>query len=163
MSIANTSTSGGAGATLVDISQTTPGTTNGVVINNTSPINVAVVSGTTGGTSTYSAQGGTSNALLTNSAVTVKASAGNLFGVDFVNLGNSVAFVQIFDALIGNITLGTTVHKMSKWVPAGGAWEEKFCAGGEIAFATGISVAATTTTTGSTAPSTGINANITYA
>ena len=80
-----------------------------------------------------------------------------------MNNGSSTAYVQIFDALIGSITLGTTVPKLAKWVPAGGAWEEKFSGGGEIAFTTAIAMAATTTPTGNTAPSTGINANVSYA
>lgn len=127
-----------------------------------SPVSVIIADGSAaGGTSTYSAQGGTSAALLTNSAITVKNTPGFLYGVDFINLGTVAAFVQIFD-LATTVTPGTTVPKLSKWVPAGGAWEEKFCAGGQIAFANGIQMLATTTPTGNTAPATGINANVTF-
>ena len=159
-------TSGSVVVGSIDIDQTTPGTTNGVVVNNTgsNPVPVTVVSGTTGGASSYAATGGTGNALLTATPVAVKGSAGSLFGVDFTNTGISAAYVQIFNAATaGAVTLGTTVPKLVFWVPAGGAWEEKFCAGGEIAFSAGIVVAATTTPTGSTAPSTGILGNIIYA
>lgn len=131
------------------------------VPSSTFPLSVNIVASTTGGWSTYAALGGTGNALLTSTAVAIKTSAGALGGVDFVNTGIAAAYVQIFDVASGSVTLGTTVPKMAKWVPAGGAWEEKFQDEG-IAFTTAITVAATTTTTGLTAPSTGINANIEY-
>lgn len=132
-----------------------------VLASNQTSIPVTLNTSTTGGWSTYSAQGGTGNALLTNSAIAIAASAASLGGVDFVNLGGSAAFVQIFNVAAASVVLGTTVPKIVKWVPAGGSWEEKFGDVG-IAFSTAISVAATTTTTGSTAPGTGINANIEY-
>ena len=154
-------TYGAAGAAQVSVTTGAPlpvvdsaaATALATIATNTTPIV---------GCSTYSAQGGTGNALLTATAVAVKASAGSIEGFDFVNLGSSAAWVQIFDALVGGVTLGTTIPKLSKWVPAGGSWEEKFGGDAKIAFATGITVAATTTPTGSAAPATGINANINY-
>lgn len=124
---------------------------------------VALTANTTGGASTFSASGASGgNALLTNTPVAVKASAGNLYGFDFVNTGSAAAYVQLFDAAAGSVTLGTTAPKLSKWVPAGGAWEEKFAGDGKITFGTAITVAATTTATGNTAPVTGILANVTF-
>lgn len=137
------------------------GKTSFAWVDDNGVVAVRVVASTSGGQSTYAALGGTGNALLTNTPVSVKASAGELRGLDFVNTGASAAYVQIFDVASGSVTLGTTVPKMSKWVPAGGAWEEKFGDDG-IQFSTAITVAATTTTTGSTAPATGIIANIVY-
>lgn len=128
---------------------------------NTTPWLMNNTASATGGAASYSATGGTGNALLTNTAIAVKTSAGSLFGVNFVNTGASAAYVQVFDAAAGSVTLGATVPKLSFWVPAGGAWEEKFSAFG-VAFATAITVAATATATGSTAPAIGIIANITF-
>lgn len=123
---------------------------------------VTSAANTTGGVSTFAASGGTGNALLTATAVAVKASAGNLYGINLFNGGGVDAYVQLFDALAANVTLGTTVPKLALWVPANGAWEEKYCCEGKISFATGITIAATTTSTGAVAPGTGILANIMY-
>ena len=81
-------------------------------------------------------------------------------GVGLVNKGTADAYVQVFDA--ASATLGTTVPKLSFWVPAGGSWEEKFHGESKVTLATGLTVAATTTATGNTAPGTGILANIVY-
>lgn len=147
----------------VGIDQTTPGTTNKVSLGSDVITTLgSSTASTTGGTSTYAAIGGTGNALLTNSAVAAKASAGSVYGFDFVNTGTADAYVQIFDVAQGSVTLGTTVPKMFKWVPAGGAWSDTFPDEAKISFATAITVAATTTPTGSTAPATGILANILF-
>jgi len=135
---------------------------NAFITNFPATQSTSAAANTTGGTSTYEACGGTGNALLTNTAVAVKASAGNLYGVAFVNTGGVSAFVQMFDLATGSVTLGTTVPKMVFWVPAGGAWEEKFTGEAKVSFATAITVAATTTGTGNTAPSTGIMATVIY-
>ena len=123
---------------------------------------VSAAASTTGGTSTYAATGGTGNALLTNAAVAVKASAGSLYGVSLVNTGTAAAYVQLFDLAAASVTLGTTAPKLSFWVPAGGSWEEKFTGEAKVAFAAAIAAAATTTATGSGAPATGVLANIVY-
>lgn len=133
-----------------------------VIASDQAALPVTQSANNSGGTSTYAALGGTGNALLTNSPVAVKASAGNLYGMDFVNTGAADAYVQIFDVAAGSVTLGTSVPTMAKWVPAHGAWEEKFTGEAKVSFATAITVAATTTPTGNTAPSTGIMANIAY-
>ena len=123
---------------------------------------VSAAASTSGGTSTYAATGGTGNALLTNAAVAVKASAGSLYGVSLVNTGAAAAYVQLFDLAAASVTLGTTVPKLSFWVPAGGSWEEKFTGEAKAAFAAATAAAATTTATGSTAPATGVLAAIVY-
>lgn len=126
------------------------------------PMPVGASSNTTGGASTYAALGGTGNALLTNTAVAVKASAGNLYGLNCYNAGNATAYLQLFDVASGSVTLGTTVPKLSFWVPANGSFDKEFDSEEKIAFLTAITVAATTTATGSSAPATGILANIIY-
>lgn len=123
---------------------------------------VSAAANTSGGTSTYAALGGIGNALLTNSPVAVKASAGNLYGVNFVNTGAADAYVQVFDVAAGSVTLGTTPPKLAFWVPKGGAWEEKFTGEAKISFANAITIAATTTSTGNTVPATGVLANVVY-
>jgi len=134
-----------------------------VIASDQAALPFAATANSSGGASTYCANGASGgNALLTNTAAAVKTSAGNLYGFDFVNTGNATAYVQIFDAATGSVTLGTTVAKMSKWVPAGGSWEEKFGGEGKITFGTAITMAATTTASGNTAPATGIIANVTF-
>jgi hypothetical protein len=123
---------------------------------------VNAAASTSGGTSTYAASGGTGNALLTNTPVAVKASAGCLYGVNLVNTGAAAAYVQLFDLAAGSVTPGTTVPKLSFWVPAGGSWEEKFTGEAKVAFAAAITAAAATTATGAAAPATGVLANIVY-
>ena len=143
--------------------------TNGAPVSTANPMPVQVVGGsssssslaaaTSGGSSVWAATGGTGNALLTNSAVAAKNAAGTFYGITVVNPNATVAYVQVFDAAPGSVTLGTTPPKMFFWVPAGGAWEEKFATYG-VAFSSGITVAATTTATGNTAPSTGLQAQL---
>lgn len=158
----------------VGIDQTTPGTTNLVSAAqsgtwtvqpgntpNTSAWLVQNVVGAAGGTSTFSAVGGTGTALLTNSAVAVDASPGNLYGVNFYNPNSSVVYVQFFNVAAGSVTLGTTVPKLSYPIPPNG-WMDTNFAGAQITFSTAITVAATTTATGNGAPSTGVTANILY-
>ena len=132
------------------------------VATDQSAIPVTQAANTTGGVSTYAATGGTGNALLTNTAAAIKTSAGNLYGFDFVNTGSAAAYVQIFDAAAGSVTLGTTPPKLSKWVPAGGSWEEKFTGEGKISFGTAITIAATSTPTGAGAPQSPILANVNF-
>lgn len=143
--------------------------TNGAPVSTSNPMPVQVVGGsssssslaaaTSGGSTVWAATGGTGNALLTSTAVAAKNAAGTFYGITVINPNSTAEYVQVFDAAPGSVTLGTTPPKMFFWVPPGGAWEEKFATFG-VAFATGITVAATTTATGSTAPSTGLQAQL---
>jgi len=117
---------------------------------------------TAGGASTYSAQGGNGNALITNSAVQIKGSAGNLYGYNIYNPNGAVMYVQIFDALAASVTLGTTVPKLSYAIPPNGYLDNALGDESKIGFSTGITIAATTTANGNTAPSTGLTANISF-
>lgn len=96
---------------------------------------------------------------LTTTVKAIKSSAaGNLKGYYIFNPNSSVSYIQIFDvATAGAVTLGTTVAKLSLGIPALGAANLDSAPG--IAFANGIQVAATTTATGSVAPSTAVDAN----
>jgi hypothetical protein len=124
---------------------------------------LATVQATTGGgVSTYAALGGTGNALLTSATVLVTAGMHNLYSVDFYNSSTSIAYVQIFDAAsAAAVTLGTTVPKLSYPVPAGGWWDKNLADIG-ASFVNGIVAAATATSTGSTTPSSGVQAHFYY-
>ena len=156
-STANTTPSGTASSTPTP-SQLQTGSTP-TPVGPANPLSTALQAQTTGGWSTYSAQGGTGNPLLTSTAVAVKSGAGTLAGFDFLNTGTAAAYVQVFDATTA--TLGTTVPKLVFYVPPGGGLVQQFSIVG-IAFSSGITLAATTTATGNIAPATGINANVEF-
>ena len=97
---------------------------------------------------------------LTNTAVSVKATSGNLFGVECFNASAAVAYIQIFNTASGSVVLGTTTPIESYGIPAGAdfVYESPF----GISYTTAISVAATTTYNGSTAPATALVCNFHY-
>ena len=102
---------------------------------------------------------------LSNSVVTVKGSAGELGAYHCLNQSGAVAYVQVFDAATsGAVTLGSTTPVLSFGLPAAaslpGGGNLEWSNG--IHFASGIQIAATTTATGSTAPSTAIDCNFAY-
>ena len=101
------------------------------------------------------------NSALTNTVTAVKASAGNVFWFEFINTGASAAFVQLFNLATASVTLGTTTPTHSFYVPAGGA-NDKVSTIALIQCSTAISIAATTTATGSTAPATSLTINMGY-
>jgi hypothetical protein len=109
---------------------------------------------TSGGLSTQSSTTGAT-------ATSIKTSAGQLFGWYIGNSNTSAVYVQLFDALTGSVTLGTTSPKLSLMIPAGGAANVFSDTG--IAFATGISFACTTTRSGSTGPTSTIDVNFMFA
>lgn len=97
---------------------------------------------------------------LSNTDVEVKGSAGFLHGYHFYNPNSTVAFVQIYNALAANVTVGTTTPDLTfAVVPLGGV-DMVFPV--PIGFSTAITIAATTTITGGTAPSTGLLTDIFY-
>lgn len=111
----------------------------------------------------YAAVGSPGNALLTNSAVQVgPAGQRNLGGVTVYNPNGAVEYIQLFDALSGSVSLGTTVPKMVLPIPATTAVSLNPGSTGGVTFFTGIAAAATTAAIGTSAPATGLTANITY-
>jgi hypothetical protein len=79
-------------------------------------------------------------------AVTVKGAAGQIYGYHLYNTTAAVAYVQVFNTLVGSVTLGTTPPVISIPLPASsGATIE---IGNGLYFSTAIVVAATTTRTG---------------
>ena len=82
--------------------------------------------------------------------------------IEVHNPNANQVFLQLFDALSANVTLGTTVPTLSILVPAGTGVDDGMRA--EIfprppLFRTGIMYAVTTTATGSTAPTTACRVN----
>lgn len=99
-------------------------------------------------------------ALVGTTVVSVKASAGSLYGWHLFNASTAVCYLQIFNVASGSVTLGTTVPTMAVGMNTLVASDVALPA--PIAFGTAISVAATTTPTGSTVcpTSSGIAANL---
>lgn len=104
------------------------------------------------------------NNALSTTVQTVKSSAGILMFAEFSNPNTVDAFIQIFD--VSSVTLGTTTPTLSLLVPGGasstlrGAQDKALA--WPVNFATNIKIAATTTPTGLTAPSTAITVNLGY-
>lgn len=114
----------------------------------------ALLPATSGGTSIYSGS-------LTTTVTDIKASAGQLYGWQIGNTNATNVYVQIFNLGHASVTLGTTPPTMSLFIPTGGGATINLPQG--IAFGTAISVACTTTRTGSTAPASSVDLNFFYA
>ena len=104
-----------------------------------------------------------SQAALSGTVVNAKATGGRLQGVEASNGGLVSTFIQFFEVPAAEVTLGTTVPKMSLVVPKGssptdvGAMDKDFGEG--IDFQKAIAVAATTTPAGATGAVVGLRAN----
>lgn len=109
----------------------------------------------------YTSQGGPKtlrDANVDNTAQECKTSDGYLFGYHVQNPNSSDAWLQLYDAESGDVTVGTTTPKLSLVVPASGAIEAFLP--DRVRFGTAITYAATTTATGGTDPTTGLVANL---
>lgn len=93
------------------------------------------------------------NAGLTSTKVAVNASGGNLYGYHFYNAGTAVAYVQFFNVASASVTVGTTTPNMVIAIPPGG-WADSPTTAPGIGFGTALTIAATTTSTGSGNPAT---------
>ena len=98
-----------------------------------------------------------SNTAVLATAVAVKASAGRLNWYNAYNPNASVTYLQIFNVASGSVTVGTTAPTISVGIPANSGWDGESLM--SLNWSTAISIAATTTPTGSTAPGTGIVVN----
>jgi hypothetical protein len=96
---------------------------------------------------------------LTNAAVTIKASAGQLAMLEGYNPNAAQIYIQVFDS--ASPTVGTTTPVLSIPIAAGGTGGFTLSLAG-VQFANAITVAATTTATGSTAPGTTLDCNAAY-
>lgn len=85
-------------------------------------------------------------------------------GVVWINIGNhansAVTYLQLFDAVTGDVTVGSTTPTLSIPIPAGAGYDTAFdTAMVKFDFTNGCVVAATTTRTGSTNPGTAVDYN----
>ena len=110
--------------------------------------------GTTGGWNVNS------QTALSNTKAAVKASGGTLGGYMLYNPNAAVTYVQVFDAASANVTVGTTTPTYVIPLPPASGANIEFTLG--ISHATAITVAATTTATGSSAPSSAVTGFILY-
>jgi hypothetical protein len=124
---------------------------------------VTMTATTIGGSASVGGQTLFRNVALSNTDVAVKTSAGRVYSWYFKNPdASATAWVHFYNALIANVTVGTTVPVWSVEVPAGIAKEIVFTI--PMTFATAITIAATTSYdhTVSTAPTTALVAFVGY-
>lgn len=95
-----------------------------------------------------------------NTAQALKASPGNLYRLVVYNPNAAIAFIQLFDAATGSVTVGTTFPKQSFPVPMEGSAAIDMDV--PLTFATAITYACTTTATGSGDPAVGLTVNAQY-
>lgn len=130
---------------------------NGVTctpVGPTAPIPVTPGAATTGGWTLHE------DDALTNTAVAIKASGGQLGKLYCYNPNASVAYIQIYNVIAASVTVGTTAHAQSYGIPATTAAGYSISPGDQ--YATAISYAATTTPGGGTAPGTALTCNVSY-
>ncbi len=99
---------------------------------------------------------------LTATKTAVKTTPGVLGILYCYNPNTSVAYVQVYNALLANVTVGSTTPTVSFGVAASSIGGFGFGGGSGYYLSTAISVAATTTATGSSAPSTALDCNVGY-
>lgn len=101
-----------------------------------------------------------SNQALTNTVTAVKTSAARMHQYDFYNPNATGVWIQLFNLATGSVTLGTTAPTRTIYLPAtsGRDWSSSF----SDSWSTALTIACTTTNTGSTAPSSAIQAYIGY-
>ncbi len=97
----------------------------------------------------------------TNTKVQVKATATNLYGYHLYNPNSVAIYIQMFNATSASVTLGTTTPDDVLVVPPAGVLDTPAFVPPH-AFGTALTVAATTTATGSTAPTTDLQASFYY-
>lgn len=111
----------------------------------------------------YLARGGMSvsrQTALIATKVAVKTTAGYVFGCQFKNTTTADAYVHIYDAASGDVTVGTTVPTFSWWVPPSSGYDVVFRY--PVRCGTAITMAATTTMGGSASPATGLEGDLFY-
>lgn len=100
-------------------------------------------------------------AALTNTAVVIKASAGQLYKLYCYNPNASVTYIQVYNVAAAGVTVGTTAALQSYGIPATSSSGFTHSLVGDQ-YGTAISAAATTTAGGGTAPGTAVDCNVSY-
>lgn len=90
---------------------------------------------------------------LTNTALSVQSSPTTLYGWSIYNPSDAVAYIQLFNLAVGDVIVGTSTPKWVIPVLQGGVVFMAFDGGEGIDFPIALSYAATTSATGSGAPS----------
>ena len=114
----------------------------------------------TNGWATFNATSGDGSTALTNTAQQVKATTGTVGGWYIYNPNATATYVNFYNSTSAGVTVGTTNQQMVICVPATAGANVEF--GNGITFATAISISATTTGGGNTAPSTALECNVFY-
>lgn len=123
-------------------------------------LGLTVTPKTSGGWSVGNFTSGDSFTALTATAQAVKATAGTFGGYYIYNPNAAATYVHLYNVAQGSVTVGTTAAKLTFCIPATGGANLEILAG--IPFSTAISISATTTGGGNTAPSTALEALIWY-
>jgi hypothetical protein len=118
------------------------------------PVFTTVTPSTTGGWSKITALA------QTTTKKAVKASAGTFGGYYAYNPNATVAYIQVFDVASASVTLGTTPPDLVFAIPATSAANLEITNG--VNMATAMTLACTTTATGSTAPGTGLDLTLLF-
>jgi hypothetical protein len=106
---------------------------------------------------------------LTSTAQTIKTSSGSVMGWNFINVNSMAVYVKFYNALIANVTVGTTTPILTVAVPAGSSTNPGInmvtpdLVPFEV-FSTAISFACVTglADNSNTAPATAIHASVRY-
>ncbi len=115
---------------------------------------------TTNGFDTFMASGSDGSSILVATAQAAKAAAGKVFGYYIYNPESAVTFVHFYNTAQGSVTVGTTNPLFTLPIPPTSAANLMSEIG--ITFGTAITVAATTTAGGNTAPATGVSLTLWY-
>ncbi len=115
---------------------------------------------TTGGWSVGNFTTGDTFTALTATAQVIKGSAGKFGGYYIYNPNATATYVILYDIAAASVTVGTSTPKLVFCIPATAGANLELLAG--IPFGTAMSIAATTTGGGNTAPSTALEAMIFY-
>lgn len=101
---------------------------------------------------------------LTNTAVAIKATAGNVHGWNFINLNTVPVYVKFYNIAAAGVTVGTSTVAITIAVPASGVHFVRSELVPQQTFSTAISVAVVTglADNSTTAPATAIHGSVHY-
>ena len=142
----------------VKIAQGADGT--GVDVSSAAPLCVLDTPSTSGGLSVANFNTGDTFTALTNSAQVIKGSAGQMYGYYIYNPNASATYVIVYNIAAASVTVGTSTPAMVFCIPATSGANLSIPQG--IAFSTAMSIAATTTGGGNSAPSSSLECMVWY-
>jgi len=112
------------------------------------------------GMSTFMASGSDGSTALTNTAQAVSSTPARIFGYWITNPNAAVEYIQFYNQLAANVTVGTTIPFMTISIPASSSANLSLPYG--IQCASALSVAATDSAGGNGAPGTGLDLVLWY-